>query len=248
MGSVVIGVNNGYWSQYLAPNIPRVPSYTTFAAGLEAGIVGCISSSFAILFYIDKVIGRNSLAAKASAHLHGLVVAFIVAGIGCAEVLLVPGMLNIYYFAFFIFLSAITALATYLQLQNIPDWQRRDSTELAVTELKLAHAEALELFRTLAQTSLILVSGVLLYALIPRYPGQTQYPPGSIEAVSSFKGLLFTLFDIAYGVLGYVLFCIGPIIKRLQLIRIELRGLGKKPSRASRRRTSYLASDTVLSE
>jgi hypothetical protein len=227
IGSLIIGVNNGYWNQYLAPNIPLVASYTTFGAGLEAGIVGCVFSWFAILFYINEVIGRNLLAANASAHLHGLVVALIVGGIGCAEVLIVPGMLNIYYFGFFMFLSALTALATYLHLQNIPDRYVKNLTELAVAELKLAHAEALELFRTLAQTSLVLVTGVILYALIPRYQGQPPYPSGSIEELSSFKGLLFTLFEIAYGVIGYVLFCIGSVIKKLQLIRTQLRGLGK---------------------
>lgn len=233
-GFLVIGVNHGYWNQYLAPNIPLQTSYITFAFGLEAGAAACFFTFLAVLVYvsmIDKHVERE----KAASDLLGLGVAFIVAGIGFTEVLLVPGMLGVYNAGFVFFLSAIAGLAAYLHLQKNADSNDKLSPQLRLVDLKFEHSETLELFKTLAQTGLILVTGVILYALIPRYQA-IQYAPGSPASIALFKGTFLTLFDIAYGVYGYVLFCIGPVFIRLQFIRNKLRGISDRSNQASSRK------------
>lgn len=148
----------------------------------------------------------------------------IVVGIGFLETYLVPAMLNVTNCGFLFFLSATVGLATYLHFQILPGRSKEALPRFLLVELKLSHAEALEIFRTMVQACIVIFTGGILYALVISYPN--SYPETSIQHQSLLVSLLLTLSDAAYGILGYVFFCIGASIERLQLIRSKVLELG----------------------
>ena len=224
VGLLIIGANHGYWSEYLAPTYIFPNIYpATFLFGLTAGATASVSSSSAILTYLANA-GRKPSNASNLAHLHSMALIAIVVGIGFLEIYLVPAMLSPTNCGFLFFLSATAGLATYLHFQILPGRSKEASPKPLIVELKLSHAEALEIFRTMVQTCIIVLTGGILYAIIVYSPN--SYPPASIQYQSVLKSLLLTLSDVAYGILGYVFFCIGASIEKLQLIRSKVLELG----------------------
>jgi hypothetical protein len=236
LGLFTVAANHGFWSEYLRPHVSPTLEPTTFGAGLATGIVDSILSLLGLLAYL-AMIARNwrktvPEAAKNKAHIHALVVALIVVGIGFPEMLPgigLPGMLSVVNCGFLFFLSAIAALATYLHLQNLSAASGRTSGKFVIVELQMSHSEALELFRTMAQAFIVFVTGLILYAMISLYRSQQQLSP--LQEQSTIRGVLLTLYDVAYGIVGYIFLCLGAVVNSLQLIRDRLRELGTQPKR-----------------
>jgi hypothetical protein len=220
--------NQAYYDEYLAPIIePHRTQPMTFGYGVAVGIIVCVFSLFSTLACL-AVIGLQRRERSKIALWIGLLIIIIAFGVGLAEALLIPAMSGLFNLSFFWLTAVIAGFGTYFHFDYAPRGVEYSPTKFSITELKMMHSERLELFRTMAWVGVIFLTGLILSAILT-FP--EKFAAGSVERQYAQTTNLLTLVDVCYGILGYVVLCLGALLESLQWIRSETRHAEMNPNK-----------------